>query len=88
MENDLLPLKVRVNRLHDDVTKAVKTPLSGDSDLTDDLVKSRQESSSPDDSSNIFAKEIQNMLGKLSKMEFTIRHLIEEHVSTQGRSSV
>ena len=87
MENDLLPLKVRVNRLHDDVSKAVKPPLSTESDLTDSFVKSGSESSM-EDNSNIFAKEIHNMLGKLSKMEFTIRHLIEEHVNSQGRSSV
>ena len=87
MENDLLPLKVRVNRLHDDVSKAVKPPLSSESDLTDSFVKSGSESSM-EDNSNIFAKEIHNMLGKLSKMEFTIRHLIEEHVNSQGRSSV
>ena len=87
MENDLLPLKVRVNRLHDDVSKAVKPPLSSESDLTDSFVKSGSESSM-EENSNIFAKEIHNMLGKLSKMEFTIRHLIEEHVNSQGRSSV
>lgn len=88
MENDLLPLKVRVNRLHDDITKSVKTSVTSDDDPESDSVLSRRDPS-PDSSTNVFAKEIQNMLAKLSKMELTFRHLLEqqEH-NSQGRSSV
>lgn len=88
MENDLLPLKVRVNRLHDDITKSVKTSDTSDVDAESDSVTSRRDGS-PDSSTNKFAKEIQNMLAKLSKMELTFRHLLEqlEH-NSQGRSSL
>ena len=87
MENDLLPLKVRVNRLHDDITKSVKTSVTSDTDAENDSVMLRRDGS-PDSSTNKFAKEIQNMLAKLSKMELTFRHLLEQLDNSQGRSSV
>lgn len=88
MENDLLPLKVRVNRLHDDVVKSVKTAITSDNDQGEDSFVSRRELS-PDSSSDVFSKEIQNMLTKLSKMEFSFRHLLEQQEqNSHGRSSV
>ena len=88
MENDLLPLKVRVNRLHDDITKSVKTSVTSDVDPESDHVIPGRDGS-PDSSTNKFAKEIQNMLDKLSKMELTFRHLLEQlDHSSKGRSSV
>ena len=88
MENDLLPLKIRVNRLHDDVTKSVTPSTTGEDDPGEETPEPRRETS-PDSNTNVFSKEIHNMLAKLSKMEFTIRHLIELNEQySQGRYSV
>jgi len=72
----MLPLKIRVNRLFEEVSKAMTS--SPDHDPADDMYKSKR-SFSPDASSNTISREIGNMLKKLSKMEMTIRHLLELH---------
>lgn len=62
--------------------------MTSDDDTGEETPDPRRETS-PDSSTNVFSKEIHNMLAKLSKMEFTIRHLIEQNEQySQGRSSV
>ena len=86
MENDMLPLKIRVNRLHEEISKAVSTG-SPSPDTGEDLARIKR-AFSPDNPSNMFSKEISSMLAKLSKMELTIRHLIEQQASNDGRASI
>ncbi|XP_060561866.1 uncharacterized protein LOC132721557 [Ruditapes philippinarum] len=86
MENDMLPLKIRVNRLHEEITKAMNAGGSPDHEGTDDNLPRR--SFSPDVPSNALSREIGNMLKKLSKMELAIRHLLETYATSHGRASI
>ncbi|XP_052282328.1 uveal autoantigen with coiled-coil domains and ankyrin repeats-like isoform X2 [Dreissena polymorpha] len=86
MENDMLPLKIRVNRLHEEITK---TMTSSDSpDPADDIMRTRRSFSPADASSSVISKEIANMLTKLSKMELSIRHLLDTYSANLDRVSV
>ncbi|XP_045205085.1 uncharacterized protein LOC123557595 isoform X1 [Mercenaria mercenaria] len=87
MENDMLPLKIRVNRLHEEITKAMNAGGSPDHDAADDTFQPKR-SFSPDGPHNVFSREIGNMLKKLSKMELAIRHLLESYATTHGRASI
>lgn len=87
MENDMLPLKIRVNRLHDEISKAMTSSQSPDHDPADDILKSKR-SFSPEVPYNTISREIGNMLTKLSKMEMTIRHLLETYATDNGRASI
>lgn len=86
MENDILPLKIRVNRLHEEITKAMNAGGSPDHEGADDNLPRR--SFSPDVPSNTLSREISNMLKKLSKMELAIRHLLETYATSHGRASI
>lgn len=89
MENDMLPLKIRVNRLHEDISKAMRAGTSPEHDPADDIIKPRRAfSPGQNPTSNMFSKEINNMLTKLTKMELTIRQLLEQHDATTGRASI
>lgn len=87
MENDMLPLKIRVNRLHETISKAMTSPESPDHDPADDILRSKR-SFSPEAPNNTISREIGNMLTKLSKMEMTIRHLLETYTHDRGRDSI
>ena len=82
----MLPLKIRVNRLHEEISKSVNTGKNSP-DPSEDIAHIKR-AFSPDNPSNMFSKEISIMLAKLSKMELTIRHLIEQQVSNDGRASI
>ncbi|XP_052792989.1 uncharacterized protein LOC128226917 isoform X2 [Mya arenaria] len=88
MENDMLPLKIRVNRLHEEITKAMSSPGSPEHDPADDIGRGRRAFSPDDANPNVISKEISNMLRKLSKMELSIRHLLETYASSHGRASI
>lgn len=81
----MLPLKIRVNRLHEEVSRAMTS--SESPDPADDILRSKR-SLSPEMQYNTISREIANMLTKLSKMEMTIRHLLETYATDQGRASI
>ncbi|KAL4230642.1 hypothetical protein ACF0H5_011019 [Mactra antiquata] len=86
MENDILPLKIRVNRLHEEIVKAMNSGGSPDLDA-DDGLKNRR-AFSPGSQSSVFTGDITVMLAKLSKMELSIRHLLETYATSHGRASI
>ncbi|KAK3582910.1 hypothetical protein CHS0354_009715 [Potamilus streckersoni] len=87
MENDLLPLKVRINRMHDEINKAMISMSSRGSnspESEDDLSSFRtHREKSQEEKQNAFSKEINDMLTKLSKMELCIRKLIQQNGDIQ-----
>ncbi|KAL3879281.1 hypothetical protein ACJMK2_031583 [Sinanodonta woodiana] len=87
MENDLLPLKVRIHRMHDELNKAMTSISSRGSnspESEDDLRAFRtHREKSQEEKENAFSKEIHDMLTKLSKMELCIRKLIQKNEEIQ-----
>lgn len=83
----MLPLKIRVNRLHEEITNAMNNGGSPDNEQADDFLRTGR-AFSPGGPSNVFSRDVSNMLKKLSKMELAIRHLLETYATSHGRASI